>query len=87
MTQEKMTKLVTASVVAATLLLVFLLGCLIFQWITMGVQENRKQYWLSENERMQEIIDSGEKDLNYYQSEVGKEHLLYLWQLNQEGNK
>ena len=87
MTQEKMTKLVTASVVAATLLLVFLLGFLIFQWITMGVQENRKQYWLSENERMQEIIDSGEKDLHYYHSEVGKEHLLYLWQLNQEGNK
>ena len=36
---------------------------------------------------LQEIIDSGEKDLSYYQSEVGKEHLLYLWQLNQEGNK
>ena len=41
MTQEKLSRMVTGIVVAATLFLVILFGVLIYQWITMGVQQRR----------------------------------------------
>ena len=41
MTQDKMRKLITAAVVAATSLLVFLSAFLIYQWITIAVYYNR----------------------------------------------
>lgn len=41
MTQEKMSRMVTGIVVAATLLLVVLFSVLIYQWITMGVVNRR----------------------------------------------
>ena len=41
MTQEKMSRMVTGIVVAATLLLVVLFSVLIYQWITLGVLDRR----------------------------------------------
>ena len=41
MTQEKMSRMVTGIVVAATLLLVVLFSVLIYQWITFGVLNRR----------------------------------------------
>ena len=41
MTQEKMSRMVTGIVVAATLLLVVLFSVLIYQWITFGVLDRR----------------------------------------------
>ena len=41
MTQDKMRKVITACVSAATVLLVFLMSFLIYQWISIGVY-NRK---------------------------------------------
>ena len=41
MTQEKMSRMVTGIVVAATLLLVVLFSILIYQWITFGVLDRR----------------------------------------------
>ena len=41
MTKEKMSRMVTGIVVAATLLLVVLFSVLIYQWITFGVLDRR----------------------------------------------
>lgn len=41
MTQDKIRKIITACVVACTTLFVFLLGVLLYQWIAIGVYNNR----------------------------------------------
>lgn len=41
MTQEKLSRMITGIVVAATLFLVVLFSVLIYQWVTMGVQQRR----------------------------------------------
>ncbi len=41
MTQEKVRRIVTACVSAATVLLVFLLGFLIYQWISIGILNDK----------------------------------------------
>ncbi len=68
MTQEKMRKVITACVSAATVLLVFLLGYLIYQWISLGVQKKK----IDEIEKQIAILDeqlkNAESDEEYYMS-------------------
>ena len=68
MTQEKMRKVITACVSAATVLLVALLSFLIYQWITIAVQNKRIDKLTAEITRLEEIIAMDKKDLEYYQS-------------------
>lgn len=77
MTQDKMRKLIVACVVAATLLLVLLLGVLIYQWIRIGVLNGRIQEIEQENARLEETITQGTKDAKYYESIIGKEWLAF----------
>lgn len=77
MTQEKMRKIITACVAAATLLLVILLGVLIYQWIKIGVLNGRIDKIEKENARLEELIEAGEKDAEYYESVMGKEWLAF----------
>lgn len=72
MTQDKMRKLITAGVVAATALLVILLSVLVYQWIKIGVYnkrieetENSIAYWEEQNQ-------TAENDLEYYTSDYYK---------------
>ncbi|MBR2329956.1 MAG: hypothetical protein IKA40_01795 [Clostridia bacterium] len=78
MTQEKMRKIVTACVVAATTLLVVLLSVLIYQWISYAVLCGRVDKLKAENAQLQEVIDKNEKDLEYYESEAGLEVNAWL---------
>ena len=77
MTQEKMRKVITASVVAATTLVVFLLAVLVYQWITLGVLNNRKAKLEQENTVLQEQIEKGGETAEYYESLMGKEWLAF----------
>ncbi len=79
MTQEKMRKLITAGVVAATTLLVFLLIVLIYQWITIGVQNNRIEKLEADKIKIQKQIDEGGDLAEYYEGQ-GK-----LWLALQQG--
>ncbi|MBQ7924484.1 MAG: hypothetical protein IJ329_04170 [Clostridia bacterium] len=72
MTESKMRKTITAIASAATLLLVILLSVLIYQWITISVQEkriaaaqDRVDYWTQANEE-------AEDDLDYYLTDAYK---------------
>ena len=77
MTQEKLRKLIVACAVAATLLLVLLLGVLVYQWIKIGVLNGRIRAIAQENARLEETIAQGTKDAKYYESVMGKEWLAF----------
>lgn len=77
MTQEKLRKIITASVVAATALVVFLLGVLIYQWITFAVLNNRIEELDKQNEALKEQIVEGEENAEYFESIMGKEWLAF----------
>ena len=77
MTQDKMRKLIVACAVAATLLLVLLLSVLVYQWIKIGVLNGRIEQIEQENARLEETIEQGEKDAEYYESIMGKEWLAF----------
>ena len=79
MTQEKMRKLITAGVAAATTLFAFLLIVLVYQWITLGVQNNRIERLELNKQELQEQIDKGGKLADYYEGQ-GK-----LWLALQQG--
>lgn len=72
MTQEKMRKLITAFVAAGTALLVFLLGVLIYQWITIGVNNRREKKINDEIARLEQQVAEAETDAAYYEGEVYK---------------
>ena len=72
MTQEKMRKLITACVAAGTALLVFLLGVLAYQWITIGVNARREKKIKTEIAQYEEQLKNAENDLDYYESDYYK---------------
>lgn len=75
MTEEKMKRIVIASVSAATLLVVCLLAVIIYQVASISVKNKRIAAIKAENAQLQETIDNQEGDLDYYLSILGKEEL------------
>ncbi len=80
MTEGKMRKTITAIVAATTLLLVILLSVLIFQWVTIGVQNKRMDTledkiadWEQQNAQL-------ERDLENYE---GQDYIY--WSLAEAG--
>ena len=86
MTQEKMRKLITAFVAAGTALLVFLLGVLVYQWITIGVNARREKKIKAEIAQYEQQLANAENDLAYYESDYYK-WLESIKLENLEGNK
>ena len=87
MTQDKMRKVIAACVSAATVLLTVLLSYLIYQWVTIADYNKRIDKLETEIAQLQQIVDLGKKDLEYYQSEYFlKEKALEL-QILLEKNK
>ena len=72
MTQEKLRRVVTAAVVAGTTLFVILLSVLIYQWITIAVYDKRIEKINNEIAALEQEIESDEKDLEHYSSDLGK---------------
>ena len=87
MTEEKMRKVITASVVAATALFVFLLAVLVYQWITLGVLENRKAKLTQQNDALMQQIQQGGETAAYYESVMGKEWLAFQEGFIHKGDK
>jgi hypothetical protein len=70
MTQEKMRKMISAIVAAATVLFVALLAYLIYQWITIAVLNNRIEkanegvaYWTEQTQLAEDELDYKKSDL------------------------
>ena len=87
MTQEKMRKVITACVSAATVLLMLLFGYLIYQWRTMWVSDKRIESLEMEIAQLEEILARGEYDLEYYQSEFYLNQKVLELQMLMEKNK
>ncbi len=66
MTQDKMRRIITACISAATVLLVFLLGWLIYQWIDLTVTQNKIDKIEKEITALEQQIAMAEEDAEYY---------------------
>ncbi len=70
MTQDKMRRIITACVSAATVLLVFLLGYLIFQWVSLGVQKKKIAEVTAEIQVLEERLEALQKEEDSYKDIV-----------------
>ena len=69
MTQDKMRRIITACVSAATVLFVFLLSFLIYQWITIGVLNKKIAKKEAEVAYWEQELAEAETTLDFYESE------------------
>jgi hypothetical protein len=67
MTQEKMRKVITASVVAGTVLLVILLSVLIYGWVKIGVLNRREKALEAETTALEELNRDEEANAAWYE--------------------
>ncbi len=80
MTQDKMRRVITACVSAATVLLVVLLGYLIYQWIAMANRDSKIEELETEIAEIEIMIDNAETQKDHYKSD------FYLqWKLQEMG--
>ena len=77
MTQDKMRKMITAIVVAATLFFVILFSVLMYQWIKIGVYNKRIEKVKGDIAYYEQSIENAENDLQWYTSEQYKELEAY----------
>ncbi len=69
MTENKLRRIVTAVAVAGTCLLVFLTGFIVYQLVKIGTLDSREDKLKKEITKLEQTLEKGEKDLDYYESE------------------
>ncbi len=69
MTQEKMRRVITACVSAATVLLVFFLGFLIYQWISIGILNDKIKDAKAEVTYWKQQLQEADTDKEYLLSD------------------
>ena len=72
MTQEKMRKLISAIVAAATVLFVALLSYLIYQWITIAVLNKRIEKTNNEIAQYETQMEEAQNELDYKSADLFK---------------
>ena len=77
MTQDKMRRIITACVSAATLLFVILVAFLVYQWIAGAVLDNRIEKLQRENARLEEVNKEMSDYANYLETPIGKDWLAF----------
>ena len=77
MTQDKMRRVITACVSAATLLFVMLVAILVYQWIAGAVLDNRIEELQRKNAQIEEDNKEMNDLVNYLESPIGKEWLAF----------
>lgn len=77
MTQEKMRRIITACVSAATLLLTCLSIYLAYQWITIAVFNHRIDKLKAENAALEQQIAEDSEYAEYLETPIGKDWLAF----------
>jgi len=77
MTQDKMRRIITACVSAATLLLTCLSIYLAYQWITIAVFNHRIDKLEKENAALEEQIAEDSEYAEYLETPIGKDWLAF----------
>lgn len=86
MTQDKMRRVITACVAAATVLLTCLSAFIAYQWITIAVLNGKEKKLQNDIEKYEAILEQDKKDQEYYESDLYKQYAY--WQLQiLENNK
>ncbi len=80
MTQDKMRRIITACVSAATVLLVFLLGFLIYQWVTIGVRNKKIETLEAEIAVLERQIAENSDEMSFLEGEGLRLQLSKLMQ-------
>ncbi len=75
MSEGKLKKLVTAVVVAGTILIVFLLGVVLYQFISMGVKQSKIDSMNAQISEYEQLIAKLDEDLDAYSREQILEQL------------
>ncbi len=75
MSEGKLKKLVTAVVVAGTILIVFLLGVVLYQFISMGVKQSKIDSMNAQISEYEQLIAKLDEDLDAYSREQVLEQL------------
>ena len=86
MTQDKMRTVITASVSAATVLFVLLFSYLVYQWVTLAVLDKREKELQLEIQKLEQTIQQGTEEAEYYESVLGKNWLAIHqgWQAGED---
>lgn len=74
MPEEKAKRLAIGAIVAGVLLVLFLVVVLIIQFVKMGYANAERARLDREIERYEQLIGQKERDLEYYESELGMYH-------------
>ncbi len=77
MTQDKMRRIITACVSAATLLLTCLSIYLAYQWITIAVFNHRIDKLEKENAALEQQIAEDSEYAEYLETPIGKDWLAF----------
>ena len=77
MTQDKMRRIITACVSAATLLLTCLSLYLAYQWITIAVFNHRIDKLEKENSALEQQIAEDSEYAEYLETPIGKDWLAF----------
>ncbi len=77
--EGKTKRIVVASTVAGVLLLTFFLVVIIIQLVQIGVKQGEVERLNGEITRLEQQIQDGEKNYEYYSSVEGLENLARQW--------
>lgn len=69
MSEEKRKRIVVAMTAAGVFLLVFLVIILVIQFAQIGVRNSTEKKYKDQLKQYEELIEKGEKDLEYFQTE------------------
>ena len=75
MTQDKLRKVITACVSAATVLFVLLLSYLIYQWVSLSVLNKREKQLQFEIAEYEQAIEKGEENALWWEQGPGRDWL------------
>ncbi len=83
MTQDKMRRVITACVSAATVLLTCLSVFIAYQWITIAVLDQREKSLKKDIAYYEKVVEQDKKDKEWYESDLYKEYAY--WELQTLG--
>ncbi len=74
MSEEKARKIAVAATAAGVLIVLFLAVILTIQFVRIGVANAERRRIENEIERYEQLLEEKERDIDYYESELGMYH-------------
>ena len=72
--EEKSRRIATAFIIAGVLVALFLIAIAGYLFVEMGYKNEERKRLDAEIERFEQLIGQQERDLDYYESELGRDH-------------